>query len=65
LSNDPYFNLSYEEWWARLPLIAVFRLTALSRLFRHTDPALPILFMYRNRESVIIGRNQVYMAIGA
>ncbi|KAG8690962.1 Biotin/lipoate A/B protein ligase, partial [Ceratobasidium sp. 423] len=41
LSNDPYFNLSYEEW-----------------LFRHTDPALPILFMYRNKESVIIGRNQ-------
>ncbi|CAE6535154.1 unnamed protein product [Rhizoctonia solani] len=41
LSNDPYFNLSYEEW-----------------LFRHTDPTLPILFMYRNKESVIIGRNQ-------
>ncbi|KAH7343456.1 lipoate-protein ligase A [Rhizoctonia solani] len=41
LSNDPFFNLSYEEW-----------------LFRHTDPTLPVLFMYRNKESVIIGRNQ-------
>ncbi|KAF8605374.1 Lipoyltransferase and lipoate-protein ligase [Ceratobasidium sp. AG-I] len=41
LSNDPYFNLSYEDW-----------------LFRHTDPSLPVLFMYRNKESVIIGRNQ-------
>ncbi|KAG9093487.1 Biotin/lipoate A/B protein ligase [Ceratobasidium sp. UAMH 11750] len=41
LSNDPYFNLSYEDW-----------------LFRHTEPSLPVLFMYRNRESVIIGRNQ-------
>ncbi|CAE6411295.1 unnamed protein product [Rhizoctonia solani] len=27
-------------------------------LFRNTDPTLPILFMYRNKESVIIGRNQ-------
>jgi hypothetical protein len=32
-----------------------------SRLFRHTDPTLPVLFMYRNKESVIIGRNQVWM----
>ncbi|QRV87798.1 lipoate-protein ligase A [Ceratobasidium sp. AG-Ba] len=27
-------------------------------LFRQTDPSLPVLFMYRNKESVVIGRNQ-------
>ncbi|GHJ85215.1 hypothetical protein NliqN6_1617 [Naganishia liquefaciens] len=40
-SNDPWFNLSYEEW-----------------LFRNTPVTTPILFFYRNRPCVVIGRNQ-------
>lgn len=42
-SHDPYFNLSYEDY-----------------LFRHVPPnERPILFMYRNKGAVVIGRNQV------
>ncbi|CDZ98583.1 Lipoate-protein ligase A [Phaffia rhodozyma] len=40
-SNDPWFNLAFENW-----------------LFTKTNPAIPILFLYRNKACVVLGRNQ-------
>ncbi|KAJ3998327.1 Lipoyltransferase and lipoate-protein ligase [Lentinula boryana] len=42
-STNPYFNLSFEDWFV---------------LFRHKAPDKPLLLLYRDDPCVVIGRNQ-------
>ncbi|KAJ3715921.1 hypothetical protein DFJ43DRAFT_1007113 [Lentinula guzmanii] len=42
-STNPYFNLSFEDWFV---------------LFRHKAPDKPLLLLYRDDSCVVIGRNQ-------
>lgn len=51
-STDPWFNLSYEDWYARPACHTD------TRLLRNTPVSQPLLFIYRNAQCVVIGRNQ-------
>lgn len=56
-STDPYFNLTFEDWYVPLFPISIESLTS-SRLFRFYPPNAPLLLLYRDAPCVVIGRNQ-------
>ena len=60
-SVNPYFNLSFEDWFV-LPVKAqqhlLTRPMIWHRLFRHKPPQEPLLLIYRDDPCVIIGRHQ-------
>ncbi|KXN89511.1 Lipoate-protein ligase A [Leucoagaricus sp. SymC.cos] len=58
-STNPYFNLTYEDWFVPARSTpSLYRSSILRRLFRHKNPSEPLLLIYRDNPCVIIGRNQ-------
>ena len=57
-SSDPYFNLTFEDWYTPTFLSAENRAKLRRRLFKEKPSHEPLLLIYRDRPCVIIGRNQ-------
>ena len=56
-SSDPYFNLTFEDWYA-ISLSVEHRIELRHRLFKEKPSHEPLLLIYRDRPCVVIGRNQ-------
>lgn len=56
--NDPYFNLSFEDWCA--PTFGIYAAwnEPWRRLFKEKLTQEPLLLIYRDEPCVVIGRNQ-------
>jgi lipoate-protein ligase A len=59
-STDPYFNLSFEDWY--VPRVGHVCGSGMSifwcRLFKEKPTQEPLLLIYRDKPCVVIGRNQ-------
>ena len=57
-SSDPYFNLTFEDWYTPTLLSVKKRTELRRRLFKEKPSHEPLLLIYRDRPCVVIGRNQ-------
>lgn len=57
-SSDPYFNLTFEDWFVPTLLSVEYRIELRRRLFKEKPSHEPLLLIYRDRPCVVIGRNQ-------
>ena len=63
-STDPYFNLSFEDWYASTLgiyfAVSGWNITSVAgcRLFKEKPIQEPLLLIYRDEPCVVIGRNQ-------
>ena len=57
-SSDPYFNLTFEDWYTPTLLSVENRTELRRRLFKEKPSHEPLLLIYRDRPCVVIGRNQ-------
>jgi lipoate-protein ligase A len=57
-SSDPYFNLTFEDWYMPTRLSVENSTQLRRRLFKEKPSHEPLLLIYRDRPCVVIGRNQ-------
>ncbi|KAI9467171.1 Lipoyltransferase and lipoate-protein ligase [Lactarius psammicola] len=57
-SSDPYFNLTFEDWYMPTLRSVKTRTELRRRLFKEKPTHEPLLLIYRDRPCVVIGRNQ-------
>ena len=57
-SSDPYFNLTFEDWYFPTRLSIETRTKLRRRLFKEKPAHEPLLLIYRDRPCIVIGRNQ-------